>query len=92
MLLTKILIKNFKSIKEIDFKIEKYGDSYTNFLLGLNEVGKSNILQAISFLNAPKERINFSSLHNQKIEDQLSVELHFYLEFLNHQIDRKSVV
>ncbi|MFW3381601.1 ATP-dependent nuclease [Aliarcobacter butzleri] len=86
MLLTKILIKNFKSIKEIDFEIKKYGDSYTNFLLGINEVGKSNILQAISFFNTPREKIDFTSLHNQKIEDQSSVELHFHLEFLNHQI------
>ncbi|MEV9594032.1 AAA family ATPase [Aliarcobacter butzleri] len=86
MLLTKILIQNFKSIKEIDFEIKKYGDSYTNFLLGLNEVGKSNILQAMSFFNTPKEKIDFTSLHNQKIEDQLSIELHFHLEFLNQQI------
>lgn len=81
MLLTKILINNFKSIKEIDFEIKKYGDSYTNFLLGVNEVGKSNILQAISFMNMPKEEFNFSDLHNQKEEESDYVDLYFYLEF-----------
>ena len=64
MILKKIEIKNFKSIKEIDFEVKKYGDSYTSFLLGVNEVGKSNILQAISFMNTPKEQLNFSYLHN----------------------------
>ncbi|RZV14554.1 hypothetical protein D3M61_04760 [Aliarcobacter butzleri] len=84
MLLTKILIKNFKSIKEIDFEIKKYGDSYTNFLLGLNEVGKSNILQAISFMNIPKKEFNFITLHNQKEEDSTYIDLYFYLEFENN--------
>lgn len=81
MILKKIEIKNFKSIKEIDFEVKKYGDSYTSFLLGVNEVGKSNILQAISFMNTPKEQLNFSYLHNQKIEDQERINFNFYLEF-----------
>lgn len=81
MILKKIEIKNFKSIKEIDFEVKKYGDSYTSFLLGVNEVGKSNILQAISFMNTPKEQLKFSYLHNQKIEDQERINFNFYLEF-----------
>ncbi|MDX4069248.1 ATP-dependent nuclease [Aliarcobacter skirrowii] len=81
MILKKIEIKNFKSIKEIDFEIKKHGDSYTNFLLGVNEAGKSNILQAISFMDTPKEKFNFSILHNQKIEDEEIVNLDFHLEF-----------
>ena len=81
MILKKIEIKNFISIKEIDFEVKKYGDSYTSFLLGVNEVGKSNILQAISFMNTPKEQLNFSYLHNQKIEDQERINFNFYLEF-----------
>lgn len=86
MLLNKIVIKNFKSIKEIDFEIKKYGKSHTNFLLGINEVGKSNILQAISFMNTPEEEFNFSILHNQKEEDEESINLCFFLEFENHEL------
>ncbi|MBL3519472.1 AAA family ATPase [Arcobacter lanthieri] len=86
MILKKIEIKNFKSIKEIDFEVKKYGESYTNFLLGVNEVGKSNILQAISFMDIPEGVFDFSILHNQKIEDELFIDLKFYLEFEKHDL------
>ncbi|MDN5087128.1 AAA family ATPase [Aliarcobacter butzleri] len=87
MLLTKIAIKNFKSIKNINFEIKKYGNSYTNFLLGVNEVGKSNILEAMSFMDIPtKEAFNFITLHNQKEEDLTSIDLEFNLEFENHDL------
>lgn len=50
MKIEKITIKNYKSIKEMDIPMPQpkdYGGSNTVFLLGINESGKSNILEAI---------------------------------------------
>lgn len=81
MKLTKIKIINYKSIKSLDFDIKKYGSSYTTMLLGINESGKSNVLDAMSFLNTPKEEQEYYSLHNQKDDENKQVELCYYLEF-----------
>ena len=51
MKLTKIKIRNFKSIQDIEFDVQKHGGSYTTMLLGRNESGKSNILEAMSLLD-----------------------------------------
>jgi len=50
MRITKIVIGNYKSIKRLEIPMptpEEYGGSSTVFLLGVNESGKSNILEAI---------------------------------------------
>lgn len=39
MKITKIKIENFKSIKDIEFNLKKYGNSYTTMLVGINESG-----------------------------------------------------
>ena len=39
-------IRNFKSIKEMDFKF-----SQLNILIGMNGAGKSTILQALDFIS-----------------------------------------
>lgn len=83
MRLDKIQIKNFKSIQFLEFDIKKYSDSYTTMLLGINEVGKSNILQAMSFLNVPTEDFNYSDLHHQKDTGNNDVDLYFYFSFEN---------
>ncbi len=50
MILKNIKINNYRSIKEIDFGIEQISDmGFTYGLLGINEAGKSSILQALSF-------------------------------------------
>ncbi len=81
MRLTKIKIENFKSIKEIEFDIKKHGLSYTTMLLGLNESGKSNILQAMSFLNTPAGEFTYYDYHNQKDTDYEPVDLWFSIAF-----------
>jgi len=58
MRITKITIKNYKSIKEITIPLQCYGDSYTTFLIGVNESGKSNILDAIKLLNTKSDNQN----------------------------------
>lgn len=81
MKLTKIKIENYKSIKSLEFDIKKYGTSYTTLLLGVNESGKSNVLDAMSFLEAPDREYDYYSLHNQKDEENDPVDLWYYLEF-----------
>lgn len=83
MKITKIKIENFKSIKEIEFDIKKHGDSYTTMFLGINESGKSNILDAMSFFKKPEDEFDYNILHNQKDEENNPVDLWFYLSFEN---------
>jgi len=48
MRITKITTKNYRSIKEVPFDIQKRNDnSYTYGLIGINEAGKSSILKAV---------------------------------------------
>lgn len=56
MLLKNVKIQNYKSIEEIEFSIEKRNNSYTTILLGKNESGKSNILEALSSLKNIKKK------------------------------------
>ncbi len=51
MYLNEIYIKNYKSIQELTIPVKKYGNSFTSIFVGLNEAGKSNLLEAISFLS-----------------------------------------
>ena len=58
--LLKVKIQNFKSIKELDFEI----GNEIKYLVGKNECGKSNILEAITKFNNKKlqaEDKNFNS-------------------------------
>ena len=83
MKLTKIIIKNFKSIRYLELDVKKYGKSYTAMLLWLNESGKSNILEAISCFNIPEKEFNYEEYHNQKDENRNCVDLYYHLEFEN---------
>lgn len=81
MKLTKIKIENYKSIESLEFDIKKYGMSYTTMLLGVNESGKSNVLDAMSFLETPEKECDYYALHNQKDEKNNPIDLWYYLEF-----------
>ena len=81
MTLDKITIYNFKSIKELEFDIKKYGNSYATMLLGINEVGKSNILEAMSYMQTPTSDFNYDDLHNQKDDESDYVDIYFDLTF-----------
>ena len=86
MELKKIVIENFKSIKEIELEVKKYGDSYTTMLLGINEAGKSNLLEAISYFKLPKGKYNYDDIANQKLSDKNEeINLFFYFAFENQQ-------
>lgn len=81
MKINKIIIENFKSIEKIEFDIKKYGESYTTMFLGINESGKSNILQAMSYLNTPDGEFDYDVIHNQKDESDGDIDIFFYLNF-----------
>lgn len=83
MKLTKIKIENFKSIQEIEFEIKKYGTSYTTMFLGVNESGKSNILEAMSFLETPEGEFSYQDYHNQKDDENSPIDIWFSLDFEN---------
>lgn len=91
MKITKIKIENFKSIKEIEFDLKKYGSSYTTMLVGINESGKSNILEAMSYLNTPEDGFDYNVIHNQKDEDNNPVVFCFSLAFEQKQIHVEEV-
>jgi predicted ATP-dependent endonuclease of OLD family len=75
MKLEKIKIVGFKSINEVEFPIVKYGktESYTTILLGKNETGKSNILDAMAtpLLARNQQQVDFLKIRNMQTEPEL---------------------
>lgn len=89
MKITKIKIENFKSIKGIEFDMKKYGSSYTTMLVGINESGKSNILEAMSCLDTSKNEFDYfdyNVVHNQKDDNNNPVNFWLSLAFEQKQI------
>lgn len=68
MIIKKAIINNFKSIEHIELDFDKIGNSYTKIFVGINESGKSNILEALSYFKVPKVNVSFDSFCNQKLE------------------------
>lgn len=81
MYISKVEIENFKSIKEIEIPFDKVGDSYTKIFVGINESGKSNILQALSYFDVPQEEVDFDYFCNQKMTDSQYCDIYFTLEY-----------
>lgn len=84
MKLKSIEINNFKSISEIEIPFNSYGKangkSSTNILVGLNESGKTAILEAISFLNtglADVEYETYCSLESQEDDNYIDIYAHY---------------
>lgn len=81
MELKKIIIENFKSINNIEFDIKKYGDSYTTMLVGINESGKSNVLEAMSFLEVDSDKkFYLKTMQNKKNERNKGIDILFHLD------------
>ncbi|MBR5673315.1 MAG: AAA family ATPase [Muribaculaceae bacterium] len=81
MIIKKVNIENFKSISKIEIPFDKVGNSYTKIFVGINESGKSNILEALSFFDVPEDKVSFDLYCNQKMEDSESCDIYFYLGF-----------
>ena len=80
MKITKVNIKNFKSIDNLEIDFDKVGNSYTKIFVGLNETGKSNILEALSLLNPQLGEVDFSYYCNQKNENATECSIEFNLK------------
>lgn len=83
MIIKKVEIDNFKSINEMEITFDKVGNSYTKIFVGVNESGKSNILEALSFFEVPKDKVDFDNFCNRKLDNQKNCEILFSLEFEN---------
>ena len=85
MILKKITIENFKSIRdEISFEIKEIANKKCFVLLGINESGKSNILEAISLLSDGEE-VNYDTDCNNKAEENgESIEITYELEIVGY--------
>lgn len=84
MKLREIKIRGYKSIDKLDFPVRKYGEdnneSYTTILIGKNEAGKSNVLDAIA-TPGHKETVYFHKIQNQQQEpDRVSIIFDFSIE------------
>ena len=58
MKIKNILIENYKSVARISIDVKKIAGRACFILLGVNESGKSNILEAISLLD-PQKKPNY---------------------------------
>ncbi len=81
MIIKNVVIDNFKSIDSINLIFDKIGKSYTKTFVGINESGKSNILEALSFFDTPDEKVSFDRYCNQKFENKDYCFIIFYLDF-----------
>ena len=86
MIITKARIENFKSIESLEIPFDKVGDSYTKIFVGVNESGKSNILEALSCYYVSKEQVSYEHFCNQKlIEDGKTCNVYFHLSLDNNE-------
>lgn len=81
MILNKIRIVNYKSIKDVSVDVKKVDDSYTTIFVGLNETGKSNFLNAIGFINSENQNISFDDYKNRSYENFNRIEKYFTFSF-----------
>ena len=81
MKITKVRIENFKSIESMEIPFDKNGNSFTKIFVGVNESGKSNILEALSYFDAPEKEVSFDHFCNQKLEESNLCKLIFSLDF-----------
>lgn len=79
--LSNINIVNYKSILDTSIDVKKVDGSYTTILVGLNEMGKSNFLNAIGLIDYPSREVSFNSLRNSSNEKGKYVEAYFEYTF-----------
>ena len=92
-----IYIKNFKSIKELTIPFQCYGSgkdaSNTIFLVGINESGKSAILEAISFLEKGLKDISYDFYSNSEaLKDNKDIIVSATLKLDNKDFWKKQIV
>jgi|TARA_B110000090_G_scaffold150550_1_gene165181 predicted ATP-dependent endonuclease of OLD family len=97
-----ILIKNFRSLKEVTIPLNSYGEntkaSKTTFLVGLNESGKSAILESINLINKGMKNVDYANdcfIEAQEKDEYIDIytylEIHLsHLAFWQKQIREKT--
>lgn len=80
MKIKKVVIDNFKSIDHIELDFDMVGGSYTKIFVGINESGKSNILEALSCFKAPQDIVSVDNYFNQKFDERNYCDVYFHLE------------
>lgn len=97
MKIKEIRIDNFKSISEITIPFNVYGrnktKSATTIFVGINESGKSNILEALKLINTGFEDLEFDQICNKSNQDDISyVDIWLELEIVNQEFYRKKLI
>ncbi|MFM2306824.1 MAG: hypothetical protein RLZZ367_1493, partial [Bacteroidota bacterium] len=69
MKFTEFKIKNFKGIENVTVDLDKSPDANIYTLVGLNESGKTTILEAINFFNPNEKGLNALELPGATIKD-----------------------
>lgn len=92
--LVEISISNFLSIKDkITIPIKKYNNSSTTILVGKNDCGKSNLLNALSYLNYENKPIVYKQLchRDYKNESKKYIDLYFKFAIQNQSAIRRDI-
>lgn len=85
MKITNVEISNYKSIKDIEIPFQEYG-SYSNksntcLFVGLNETGKTSILEALNLIDKDFSGANYEEIcFKPALDDNEYVELYIYFE------------
>ena len=84
MYLNEIHIENYKSIQELTIPVRKYSNSFTSIFVGLNEAGKSNLLEAISLLSDTLniKTYRYKEVRNRHVNGKF-VDLYYRYNFEN---------
>lgn len=88
MKILSVRINNFKSIKEVKIPFMTYGDgidkSSSTFMVGINECGKSSILEALSYIKTGLEDIDYDECcYKPAYDENEYIDLFIELE-INH--------
>ena len=78
MKLKSIEIKNFRCIRNLKFDVKEVGGSYTFALIGVNESGKSNFLEAIALMSNNNAELSQTDYFDKRKE--VKITLFFELE------------
>lgn len=89
MKLSRISIKNFKGIKDIDLKI---GNSRIMQIVGINESGKTTILEAINFIKKYKEFDDYSKLIPSDKKNSFNESINLLYSFNLSNDDWKEII
>jgi predicted ATP-dependent endonuclease of OLD family len=97
MKINRVNINNYKSIKEIEIPFQVYGEgaskSNTTFLVGINESGKTAILEALSFINTGLELVDYDSCcFKPAYDDNSYIDIFIHLETENSSYWQKRII